>query len=136
MYSSNPVADAAAHYDAIDAQADLQEFAEAANAAEFTNACKRMDANALAPWAPMATDWNAPRALGAAPVAKRMQTLKECMEFSLDLGNGPSMNEVMQLVLVLAYSADAHANQAARARDLLQRMANKWASYNTPTQEG
>jgi putative protein kinase ArgK-like GTPase of G3E family len=134
-YSTNPVADAAAYYDARDAQEALQEIAEASNAGRFTDACRSMDANALAPWAPMVTDWNASRKPGAAPVAKRMQTLQECMSDALDLGTGPSTSEVMQLVLILAYSADSHANQARRARELVDSMARQWARHNTPEQE-
>jgi hypothetical protein len=129
----DPVADADAHSSAQDASQEAQRQAEAVAITDFMKACQRLDANALADFAPMTTDWDSvratPRAVGA-PMPKRMQTLAECMTDSLDLGNGPSTTEVMQLVLILAFSSDAQANQSRRARQLLASMANNWAENN------
>lgn len=131
-YSTDPVADAADHYEprfkAEEAQARAEREADRA----FTSACEAGDANALAVFAPMVNDWDAaerhPRAAGA-PMPKRVQTLAEVMQESLDYINGPSMTDAMQLLLNAAYSADREAVQC-QAKRLIERMAEKWASQN------
>lgn len=130
-YSTDPLADASSYYEprfkAEEAQARAEREADRA----FTSACEAGDANALAVFAPMVNDWDAaerhPRAAGA-PMPKRVQTLAEVMQESLDYINGPSMTEAMQLMLNVAYG-DPEAAQA-QARRLIERMAEKWASQN------
>lgn len=133
MSHLDAIEDAATYCDKLEAQQEAQRQAEAVAIVDFMKACQRLDANALADFAPLTTDWDAvragPRAVGA-PMPMRVPTLSELMSDSLDLGNGPSTTEVMQLVLSLAFSSDAQANQAHRARQLLASMAATYAAYN------
>jgi hypothetical protein len=115
---------------------EAQEAAEFAASREYLAACQKVDANAVATFAPMTTDWNearGPCAMGS-PRPLRVQRLHEVMGESLDYSNGPSMVEAMQLILNVAYSANL-VNAPAQARALLARMANAWASQNV-TVEG
>lgn len=131
-YSTDPVADAAAYYEPLYAAAEAQAKAERDMADDFLAACRKCDANALAAFAPMVNDWDAatrqPRA-AVAPMPKRVQTLAEVLEESLDYGSGPSKTELMQLLLNVAYSADL-VNAPTQARALLSRMADTFATNN------
>lgn len=132
-YSTDPVADAARHFGALQAAQDLQQQAEASAIEDFITACQKLDANAIADFAPKTVDWDIskrqPRAAGA-PMPMRKQTLAEVLEESLDYGSGPSKTELMQLALSLAFSSECHANQSQRARQLLVSMADAWARHN------
>lgn len=98
----------------------------------FIKACEKVDANAMATFGPMVTDWDAmkrrPVAIGEKkPV--RTQLMHEILADSFDYKNGPDMSELMQLVLNVAYGSDT-VNQPAAARRLLERAADAWAYYN------
>ena len=108
--------------------------AEAQMTADFLQTAKRGDANALAPWAPLTTDWDAVKRTPvdqrtATRLPKRQQTIAECMTESLDYGNGPSMTEAMQLILAATRSTDT--DLALLAGDLVERMARSFATQNT-----
>jgi hypothetical protein len=132
-YSTDPVADAAAYYEPRYAAADAQAKAERDADDAFMAACGRCDANALADFAPMVRDWTFKVAsIDKAP--KRVQTLTEVMQESLDYPSGPCMEELMQLLLNVAFNRDL-VNQPARARDLVARMAGTWASQNVSVED-
>ena len=136
-YSTDPVADAAAYYEPRDDYAERQAQAEHDMAQAFQAACQRRDANALASFAPMTTDWDAvqrqPHAFGT-PTPKRRQTLTEVMEEALEYRKGPSKTELMQLLLNVAYGADL-ADAPAQARYLIQRMAHSFAGQNAELED-
>lgn len=132
-YSTNPVADAAAYYEPRYAADESQNKAEVQAAIDFMKACGKCDANALAGFAPMVRDWTQ-KCISIDKAPKRVQTLTEVMQESLDYQNGPSMTEAMQLLLNVAFNADI-VNQPAQARALLGRMASTWAAQNV-TVEG
>lgn len=129
-YSTDPVADASAHYEpryqAAEAQAKAERLADAA----FMAACGGCDANAIATFAPMVRDFTAPVSSVGAHTPKRVQLLTEVMQEALDYPRGPSMTEAMQLLLNVAYGTDPEAAQY-QARRLIERMAETWASQNT-----
>ena len=102
----------------------------------FVIAVDKADANALCPWAPRTTDWQSinrlpleQRTAEVRAVAKRVQTLAECMAESLDYGNGPTMVEAMQLILNATRSTDA--DLALQAGDLVDRMGAAFARMNS-----
>jgi len=135
-YSTDPVMDAARHWDAVYAAADRQTAAEIAMEQDFILAAKRLDANALARFAPLVRDWHGVRGPQAcsAPVQRyRYQTMGEVMTESLDYPNGPDMGEVMQLVLNVAYG-DLAATRT-QASDLLARMAGDFALHNAQAED-
>lgn len=117
--------------DAMNARQERIESEERAAIEDFTEACRRGDANALANFAPMVTDWHLaklPHPVGD-PAPKRMPTLAEVMVESLDYAGGPDMSEAMQLVLNAAYgSSDAHLSEMARG--LIKRMAQTHARHS------
>lgn len=130
-YSSDPVLDAARHYDAL---ADLNEAynkAEFENAQSFIASAEKCDANLVIDWAGMVTDLEkTPRPIVAGSyVAKRYQTMGELMLEALDYPKGPDMSEAMQLLLNVAYGDPEIAKQQACA--LILRMADVWAANNT-----
>jgi hypothetical protein len=100
---------------------------------EFMAAVDKGDANALAPWVPLTTDWNLinrlpleQRTIALRSTAKRQQTLSECMYESLDYSDGPSIDEAMQIILKVASGKD----ESETARRLLERMAACFAFHN------
>jgi hypothetical protein len=101
---------------------------------EFMAAVDKGDANALAPWAPLTTDWEAANKDADTSVRfstiigrhKRQQTLAECMSESLDYSGGPSIVEAMHLILNVASGKD----ESETARRLLERMAACFAYHN------
>ena len=101
----------------------------------FENAVELGDANALCSWAPVTTDWNAinrlpleQRTASVRAVAKRAQTMAECMVESLDYNDGPSMVEAMHLILAATKSSDT--DLAVLAGDLVERMGASFALHN------
>ena len=135
--TTDPVADAGTYYDELARQAERQEQADIAASIEFVKACAKGDANAIASFAPMTVDWalqqKRPFVHGAI-MPMRTQTLSECMNDSLDLGSGPSVSELMHLVINMAFGADS-VNAPAQARDLVSRMASTWAAHNVEASE-
>jgi hypothetical protein len=123
-YSTDPVEDAAVHYDKIFSEAEAADKAEGDLALDFLAACRKCDSNALARFAPMVNDYQS----AFVPMPKRMQTMTEVLEESLDY-DGPTTSEVMQLLLNVAYGTDV-VNAPEQARDLLNRMAATFAKFN------
>ena len=132
MFSTDPVADAASHSDRLAAYSDRVQGAERAVIEDFTEACRRGDANAFTPWAGMTTDWARvkPPVLAGQELPKRALQLHEIMVQSMDYSDGPAMSEAMQLILNLAYGSDCQANLAAMARNLVERMAQTHARHS------
>ena len=118
------LAAAEAHTAAIEAEMQERE-------GNFIRACRKLDANALADWAPVRHD--ASFISGPTDAQKierrRYQTLAEVMRESLDYGgaNDVSDTEVMQFFLNCAYGSDL-ANAPRTARILLERMARTFAT--------
>jgi hypothetical protein len=115
-------------------KASDQHYSASTMQAEFMAAVAKGDANALAPWAPLTTDWEAAKKDADPSVRfstiigrhKRQQTLSECMSESLDYGDGPSIVEAMHLILNVASGKD----ESETARRLLERMAACFAYHN------
>jgi hypothetical protein len=132
-YSSEPLRDAARYTDLLAQQQARQMLAENSMIEDFIAACQRCDANALATFAPMVTDWDAakrkPRLAGE-PSPKRVQTLAEALDESTDYPSGPSKTELYQLVLNLAFGTECQAVLAQQGRQLLARAANTFAVHN------
>jgi len=132
-YSTDPVADAAAYYSKRDAETEAQIKAEVQASVAFMQACRKGDSNALADFAPMVRDWTFKvSSIDKAP--KRVQTLTEVLTEALDYQTGPSMEELMQLLLNVAFNEDL-VNQPAQARSLLTRMASTWAAQNVEVED-
>lgn len=135
--TTDPMADAATYYDELYKQAERQEQSEIAAAIDFVKVCAKGDANAIASFAPLTVDWALQQKrpfIHGAKMPMRTQTVSECMNDSLDLGSGPSMAELMQLVINVAFGNDA-VNTPAQARDLVSRMASTWAAHNVEVME-
>ncbi len=131
MYSTDPVADAAAYYEPRFAAADMQAKAEQAAGAALMAACRSGNVNALATFAPMVKDFEAARKLQdvKAPVPMRYQTLSEVMQDALDYTHGPCMSEAMQLLLNLAYGNNLE-NTQHQAQLLIERIKEAFVQYN------
>ena len=101
------------------AQGELEEIC--------ASAFRQADANALAPWAPLTTDWAKVRGPvdHATQLPKRQKTVSEVMQSTLGTGKAPCMAEVMQLVLNVAYGD--HTQTREQARRLVRRMAATFA---------
>lgn len=112
---------------------ERQDAADATAAADFLAACQKADANALATWAPAVNDYTGLHTVGA-PRPQRRPALHEVLVEALDSTNGPSMSELMQLLLNVAHGANIAA-APMQARQLLARMATSWARYNAPEVE-
>lgn len=132
-YSSEPLRDAARYTDLLAQQQARQMLAENSMIEDFIAACQRCDANALATFAPMVTDWDAakrkPR-LANEPMPKRVQTVAEVIDEATDYQSGPSKTELTQLLLNLAFGTECQAVLAHQARQLLARAANTFAIHN------
>jgi hypothetical protein len=133
-YSTDAVLDAERHTNSLYASQAAQEQAEAAMDRGFRAACDLGDSNAMAPWAPMTTDWDAvnkrpvaQRHAGALP--KRQQTLAEVMFECLDMRAGPDISEAMQLILNVASGKDPKAAMD-QARSILNRMVTAYVAQN------
>lgn len=133
----DPVADAALYYGAIHAHNDAQERAEAAYVVDFIKACQKLDANAIAHFAPAVADFDLvtyPRPVNA-HVPKRLQSLTEVVVDGLSCESGPGLTAAVQLILNLAFGTDCQANLARRARELLAEAANASASEHVTAGE-
>lgn len=132
-YSSDPLRDATRYTDLLAQQQARQMLAENSMIEDFIAACQRCDANALATFAPMVTDWDAakrkPR-LANEPMPKRVQTLAEVIDDATDYAAGPSKTELTQLLLNLAFGTECQAVLAQQARQLLANAAHTFAIHN------
>ncbi len=130
-YSSDPVRDAARHFDVVDAREARIEEAERIVAEEFTAACAQGDANALCLWAGMTTDWERVKRPVSADqkLPQRALLLNEVMVQAMEWREGPSISEAMQLLLNLAYGGDCQ-NLQGLARTLINRMAATHARHS------
>lgn len=100
-----------AHIRRIEAEADAALKAEASMSDAFFNAVMAGDFDAPALWA---------------LYRGRTQTVGECIESSLDYGNGPS---TLQAIALLAKMAAGKASQK-EAETLVRRMADTFARFN------
>lgn len=129
----DPIAHADKFFGMLYSEADMaaieREREKAQLSAAFVKACAKCDANALATYAPMVRDYNAPKPVDSSYLPHRYQTQAEVMADCLDYQNGPSMTEAMQLILNVAYGTDL-VNAPEQARALISRMASTFANYN------
>ena len=116
---SDPVADAARHYDELDAVTEAQIKCEQLLAQDFLSACRKCDANALATWAPK--------------VSGRYQDLHESMSevFDYNAPDAPRMSEAMQLLLNVAFGKGPAEKHQVHARALIERMSAHFARFNS-----
>lgn len=130
QYSNDPVSDAAAYdawqdeleqHQAASGEARAEEYI--ANCQSFMDACRKMDASALAQWATPVRDWGA---CSVGSTATRLQTLAEVMQDALESHSGPGMPEIMQIILNVAYGNNI-VSVPEQARVLLERMADTWS---------
>lgn len=125
-YSTDPVLDAARHYDALYAEQEAQDRARAHLHRELIAAIGKQDANAVCTFSMVRDTDLAERPIVWERVPFRAQTLAEVLNESLDMG-GPVITEVMQLLLNARTSVDT--DLAMQAGDLLDRMASTWANH-------
>jgi hypothetical protein len=133
-YSTDPVLDADRHTASLYASQAAQEQAEAAMDRGFRAACDLGDAKAMAPWAPLTTDWDAVNKRPvdqrhATSLPKRQQTLAEVMFECLDMRAGPDISEAMQLILNVANGKDPQA-AIDQARSILNKMVSAYVAQN------
>lgn len=91
----------------------------------FAMACRKADTNALATWAPTVSDRE------GGQHARRAPAFHEVLLESLDFTHGPSMSELMQLLLNTAHGTDL-AEAREQARCLLERMGEEWVKHCGP----
>jgi hypothetical protein len=127
MQIIDPVEHASRHGDEQDKYNDMVQAAEDQARADFLAQAKRADANAVCIWASTVTDYSNTAGVGSVDkLPRRNRTFAEVATDTLDLGNGPSMCEVIQVLLNAAHGL--HATQV-QAQALLQRMADQYANY-------
>jgi len=86
---------------------------------EFLAAARRGDMSATAEFAPPMNGWA--KSLYVRPL------VREVLAESLDYTNGPQFSEVLSILCAVAYGSEP---QVAAARELLDRMAVKWAEMS------
>lgn len=127
MQIIDPVEHASRHGDEQDKYNDMVQAAEDQARADFLAQAKRADANAVCIWASTVTDYSQTAGVGSVDkLPRRNRTFTEVATDTLDLGNGPSMTEVIQVLLNAAHGL--HATQI-QAKALLERMADQYAKY-------
>jgi hypothetical protein len=127
MQIIDPVEHASRHGDEQDKYNDMVQAAEDQARADFLAQAKRADANAVCIWASTVTDYSQTAGVGSVEkLPRRNRTFTEVATDTLDLGNGPSMCEVIQVLLNAAHGL--HATQI-QAQALLQSMADQYAKY-------
>jgi hypothetical protein len=127
MQIIDPVEHASRHGDEQDKYSDMVQAAEDQARADFLTQAKKGDANAVCIWAGTVTDYaNANGVTSTDKLPRRARTFAEVATDALDLGNGPSMCEVIQVLLNAA--SDNICTQSL-ARGLLARMADAHAYY-------
>jgi hypothetical protein len=127
MQIIDPVEHASRHGDEQDKYNDMVQAAEDQARADFLAQAKRADANAVCIWASTVTDYSNTAGVGSVDkLPRRSRTFAEVATDTLDLGNGPSMCEIIQ---VLLNAASGNICTQSLARGLLARMADVHASY-------
>ena len=136
MFTDPLVEDAARHHGRLDAEAEALEKAQIAAEQEFLQLCRKGDAGAPVPFAPLVTDWELPftSSLGRSR-PQRPPRLDEVISDFLELGGGPTQADFFQLALDVAYGCDA-VNAPAKARALLLRVAQKRADHVAVAADG
>lgn len=127
MQIIDPVEHAARHGEAQDKYNDLIQAAEDQARADFLAQAKRADANAVCIWASTVTDHhNIASVASINNQPRRNRTFAEVAVDALDLGNGPSTSELVQ---VLLYAARGLPSTQVLAQALLERMAMQHAKF-------
>jgi hypothetical protein len=127
MKTTDPVEHAARHGDEQDKYNDLIQAAEDVARADFMAQAKRADANAVCIWASTVTDYSNTAGVGSVDkLPQRNRTFTEVCADSLDLGNGPSTSELVQ---VLLNAASGLPSTQVFAQALLERMAMQHARF-------
>jgi hypothetical protein len=123
----DPIEHASRHGDEQDKYNDLIQAVEDQARADFLAQAKRADANAVCIWASTVTDYTQTAGVGSVDkLPRRNRTFTEVCADSLDLGNGPSMSELVQVLLNAATGLPATQVQA---QALLERLASQYARY-------
>lgn len=127
MATNDPVEDAACQGEEQDKRNDfIQEEEDCARAYFFAQAV-RADANAVCTWASTIKDYgNTASVSSAEKLPRRYRTFSEIMFDTLDMGNGPSMSELMQMLL---NAASGHTLTQKHAQELLANMAEQYVKY-------
>lgn len=118
-YSTNPVLDAARHYEPLYREADESAAAEAAMREDFLALALAGDLNAAATFARPVLDHRNRNAYG---IPMRPAKLFDVLEDAIDYED---FTRCLFAVLLKAAKVDGDA------RELLERMASKWASMNS-----
>ena len=95
---------------------------------EFMTAARACDVHQLCRFAPYVEHRDACQVCMSVP--KRPQSFDEVMESTLDLGDGPRLAELLQLLCEVAYSGKPPQLELVAARALLDRMADSFATHN------
>lgn len=119
---ADPVADAERHCAEQDAETEAKNKREQLLAQDFLSACRKCDANALATWAPKV------RVVGRMECQDMHEVMVEALDYNAP--DAPDMSEAMQLLLDVAYGKDHAEKHQARARALIERMADSFAKLN------
>lgn len=90
-------------------------------------ALRRGDMDAPALFAPMVRDWRAPMTTSK-PLDKRHQTVGEVVLGQMS--GTRAFDQLTTLICQLAYTAESHANLAAKARELLKSIAADFGDNN------
>ena len=88
---------------------------------EFLAAARRGNLKALATWAPTVKRW-----YSGDGMVTEYQTEAEIFSDSLDYETGPHIEQVFSILCAVAYGSEP---QVMAARELLDRMAGKWADF-------
>lgn len=122
----DPAQDADQHLEKVVSFTEATAAAERAMSFAMLETMLRCDANAPAFFAPVVPDYQKD-ADGKFAKLQRVPRLWECMHESLDYGNGPTMRDLMALLLKLAHTDES---QKEAAKDLLQAMAGSFSMYH------
>ena len=110
------------------------ESAEQSLREAFIAAAKTGDMMALAGFAGTTTDWTSPYVEGFTR-PHRPQRVGEVFTESLSYGKGPTDDDALAVICLLAYGATPAPVLAERARKLLAHMAGQWAYMNSGIEE-
>jgi len=109
----------------VQRQQDSEARAIASLREAFLALARGRNVTADATFARWVTDYEGPKLNGC--YLSRVPRLSEVMAESLDYSNGPQLADVLKVLVDVAYGDQP---QIAAARDLINRMAAKWADQN------